>query len=63
MQEHGEDLALGTTDVADLPSSPTPLPTISRRGLLAYAVSAPTMTVAAGFGINLAMPGTAQALP
>jgi isoquinoline 1-oxidoreductase beta subunit len=36
---------------------------VSRRSLLAYAVSAPVMTVAAGFGANLALPSTALALP
>ena len=36
---------------------------LSRRSLLAYAVSAPVMTVAAGFGVNLATPSTANALP
>ena len=36
-------------------------PTLSRRGLLAVAVSAPVLTVAAGFGANLATPGTAHA--
>ncbi len=44
---------------ADEPRSPP----ISRRSLLAYAVSAPVMTVAAGFGVNLATPSTALALP
>ena len=34
---------------------------LSRRRLLAYAVSAPVLTVAAGFGTNLAMPGRAEA--
>ena len=38
-------------------------PSVSRRSLLAYAVSAPVLTVAAGFGANLAAPGTAHALP
>ncbi len=37
-------------------------PTLSRRRLLAYAVSAPVLTMAAGVGVNLATPGTAQAL-
>ncbi len=59
MQAHGEDQTHVPTAVAD----PSASPTISRRSLLAYAVSAPAMTVAAGFGINLATPGTAQALP
>jgi isoquinoline 1-oxidoreductase beta subunit len=35
--------------------------TVSRRGLLTYAVSAPVLTVAAGFGANLATPGRAHA--
>jgi isoquinoline 1-oxidoreductase subunit beta len=34
-----------------------------RRSLLTYAVSAPVVTVAAGFGANLALPSTAAALP
>ena len=34
---------------------------VSRRTLLAYAVSAPVLTVAAGFGVNLATPSTALA--
>lgn len=34
---------------------------LSRRGLLAYAVSAPVLTIAAGFGVNLAAPASAQA--
>ena len=38
-------------------------PQLRRRSLLAYAVSAPVLTVAAGFGIDLALPSTAQALP
>lgn len=37
-------------------------PTLSRRSLLAYAVSAPVVTVAAGFGANLALPSTAHAV-
>lgn len=41
---------------------PQALP-VSRRSLLAYAVSAPVMTVAAGFGVNLATPSRAMALP
>ncbi len=36
---------------------------LTRRGLLTYAVSAPVLTIAAGFGANLATPGTAHALP
>lgn len=36
---------------------------VSRRSLLTYAVSAPVLTVAAGFGVNLATPSTAHALP
>lgn len=36
-------------------------PGLTRRRLLAYAVSAPTLTVAAGFGINLAAPTPALA--
>lgn len=36
---------------------------VSRRSLIAYAVSAPVMTLAAGFGVNLATPSTAHALP
>ena len=36
-------------------------PAISRRSLLAYAVSAPVMTVAAGFAANLATPASANA--
>lgn len=47
---------------ADAPGSALP-PTVSRRSLLAFAVSAPVLTVGAGFGINLATPGTAQAQP
>ncbi len=34
---------------------------LRRRSLLAYAVSAPVATVAAGFGANLALPGSAAA--
>ncbi|HSW04068.1 xanthine dehydrogenase family protein molybdopterin-binding subunit [Aquabacterium sp.] len=36
---------------------------LSRRQLLTYAVSGPVLTVAAGFGANLALPSTAAALP
>lgn len=36
-------------------------PTVRRRELLAYAVSAPVLTMAAGFGANLALPGNAVA--
>ena len=43
------------------PDSVTELSSISRRSLLAYAVSAPVLTVAAGFGANLAAPSTAVA--
>lgn len=35
----------------------------NRRKLLTYAVSAPVLTIAAGFGANLAIPLTAKALP
>ena len=35
----------------------------NRRKLMAYAVSAPVMTIAAGFGVNFAVPSTAHALP
>lgn len=35
----------------------------NRRKLMAYAVSAPVMTIAAGFGANFAVPSTAMALP
>jgi len=35
----------------------------TRRKLMAYAVSAPVMTIAAGFGANFAVPSTAMALP
>jgi len=45
---------------AALPDAAAPLP-VSRRHLLAYAVSAPVLTVAAGFGATLATPSTAQA--
>lgn len=34
---------------------------LRRRSLLTYAVSAPVLTLAAGFSANLAVPGTAQA--
>ncbi len=48
--------AVNDGDAASLP--------ITRRGLLAYAVSAPVVTVASGFGVNLALPGSAiAALP
>ena len=43
------------------PDSVTELSSISRRSLLAYAVSAPVLTVAAGFGANLAAPSNAVA--
>src|SRR5437879_12788520 len=36
---------------------------IGRRRLLTYAVSAPVVTIAAGFGVNLATPATALASP
>lgn len=37
---------------------------VTRRSLLTYAVSAPVVTVATGFGVNLALPGSAiAALP
>ena len=35
--------------------------TLRRRSLLAYAVSAPVLTIAAGFGVNLAAPNSAEA--
>lgn len=35
--------------------------TLTRRSLLTYAVQAPVLTVAAGFGANLVTPGTANA--
>jgi isoquinoline 1-oxidoreductase beta subunit len=38
-------------------------PEVKRRSLLTYAVSAPVVTIAAGFGANLALPSTAAALP
>ncbi len=44
--------------VAGEPAAP-----LSRRHLLGYAVSAPVMTVAAGFGANLALPSSAHAAP
>ncbi len=43
------------------PQASPPGAAISRRSLLAYAVSAPAVTVAAGFAGNLALPGTAHA--
>jgi len=52
------------TTEADVDTPPQALaPSISRRDLLTYAVSGPVLTIAAGFGINLATPGTATALP
>ena len=36
-------------------------PSVSRRTLLAYAVTAPVLTMAVGFGVNLATPSTAAA--
>jgi len=36
---------------------------IGRRRLLTYALSSPVMTIAAGFGVNLATPSTAHATP
>lgn len=36
---------------------------VNRRQLLAYAISAPVLTVGAGFGINLGIPGSAEAAP
>ena len=55
------------TPIADAPApsatdGPASLP-LRRRSLLAYAVSAPVMTVAAGFGVNLATPSGAMAVP
>lgn len=47
----------GTPDAPDA----TVAAPVSRRSLLAYAVSAPVLTVAAGFGTNLAVPSTAEA--
>ena len=47
----------GTPDAPDA----TVAAPVSRRSLLAYAVSAPVLTVAAGFGANLAVPSTAEA--
>ena len=35
----------------------------NRRKLMAYAISAPVMTIVAGFGANFAIPSTAHALP
>ena len=36
---------------------------IGRRKLLTYAVSSPVLTIAAGFGVNLAIPSSAVAVP
>src|SRR5258706_2418711 len=36
---------------------------IGRRRLLTYAVSSPVVTIAAGFGVNLATPSSAEAAP
>ena len=52
--------------IQDLPDCTGPLRNdtsapLRRRSLLAYAVSAPVATVAAGFGLNLAATGPAQA--
>jgi isoquinoline 1-oxidoreductase beta subunit len=47
---------------ADTALAPQPLE-VNRRSLLTYAVSAPVVTIAAGFGANLALPSTAAALP
>lgn len=49
----------GLQDAADELESQAPA--LSRRQLLTYAVSAPVLTVAAGFGVNLAVPGRAHA--
>ncbi len=50
------------TALADAPSSDEhPSLRISRRQLLTFAVSAPVVTIAAGFGLNLATPGVARA--
>ena len=48
---------------ATRPESHADRPTegLRRRALLAYGLSAPVATVAAGFGVNLAMPGIATA--
>ena len=43
------------------PCAPPGAAPLRRRSLLAYAVSAPVATVAAGFAANLATPGSAQA--
>src|ERR1700752_4998910 len=49
---------------ADVEKPPEPLaPSHGRRDLLTYAVAGPVLTIAAAFGINLATPGTATALP
>jgi isoquinoline 1-oxidoreductase beta subunit len=58
-QAEGSASAIATLD----PAATRAEPVISRRSLLSYAVSAPVLTVAAGFGINAATPGTAHALP
>ncbi len=49
----------GLHHVGDAPEGDTPA--LSRRQLLTYAVSAPVLTMAAGFGVNLATPGSAHA--
>lgn len=40
-----------------------PSASLTRRSLLTYAVSAPVLTIAAGFGVNLVTPGDASAAP
>ena len=58
-------LSTHANDAPALPAADPPAPsagaTLRRRSLLAYAVSAPVATVAAGLAANLAAPGTARA--
>src|SRR5258705_4674077 len=50
-------------DPPDVTGEADPSLHVSRRSLLTYAMSAPVLTIAAGFGVNLATPSTAHALP
>ena len=50
-------------DRSDSASADDGLRSPNRRKLMAYAISAPVLTIGAGFGLNLAMPSKADAAP
>jgi isoquinoline 1-oxidoreductase beta subunit len=63
MNDPSLKLEIGEMTQAAVRAEGEPTAPLSRRHLLDYAVSAPVMTVAAGFGTNLAMPSSASAAP